>query len=292
VQDDLVETISGILLSHLRRAEEIAALKRPTEILRAQDLVWRGINYKHTFTKEGNLRAREVLTKAIELDPTYADAYAYLGYAVLLDYIFKFTGRADPELLNKAMELLQKALALDSTLAIAYQAMGLLLPYQGRLDEALAASRKSVEMNPNDADSYIFLARSAAVAGNYEEAVAAAEKAVRLNPLSPIYYFSNYAIALYTVGQYEKAAEVDSACLIQNPKYFFCHIGAAAALVELDRIQSARDHARVIQELRPGFTLEDASSIYPFKEEAMKTRFLEDLRKAGVPEKRNPKQSS
>jgi hypothetical protein len=32
--------------------------------------------------------------------------------------------------------------------------------------------------------------------------------------------------------------------------------------------------ARVIQELRPGFTLEDAPSIYPFKDEAIKTRFL------------------
>jgi adenylate cyclase len=292
VQDELVETISGILLSYVRIAEKTAAFDRPTASLRAQDLVWQGVKYKHSFTREGSLRAREVLKKAIELDPTYADAYAYLGYAILIDYTFKLTGQAGPEALGQAMELFHKALALNPTLAIAYQAMGYALSYQGRVDDALAASRKSVELNPNDADSYMFLARAAAVVGNYREAVEAAEKAVRLDPLSPIYFFSNHGIALYTVGNYGTAADVYAACLIQDPKYFFCRLGAAATLVELDRVQSAREHARVIQELRPGFTLEDASSIYPFKDEAMKTRFLDDLRKAGVPEKQEPKQSS
>jgi adenylate cyclase len=233
-----------------------------------------------------------VLKKAIELDPTYADAYAYLGYAILLDYTFKLTGQAHPESLDEAMELFHRALALNPTLAIAYQAMGYALQYQGRVDEALAASRKSVEINPNDADSYNFLSRAAAVAGHYREAVSAAEKAVRLNPLSTIYYLSNHGIALYTVGQYERAADVYNDWFLQDPKYFFCHLGAAATLVELDRIQSARDHAREIQVQRPGFTLEDAASIYPFKDEATKTRFLGDLRKAGVPEKQTPKQSS
>ncbi len=292
VQDELVETISGILLAHLRKAEEAAAFERPTGSLRAQDLVWQGIKYKHTFTKEGSLRAREVLGKAIELDPTYADAYAYLGYAVLLDYLYRLTGQAGPEALNEAMQLFQKALALEPTLAVAYQAMGLMLSYQGRLGDAVAASRKSVELNPNDADSYIFLARSEALAGNHREAVAAAEKAVRLNPLSPIYYFASHGIALYTVGQYQRAADVFSACLIRNPKYIFCQVGAAATLVELNKLQSAREHVQVIQGLRPGFNLKSASSMFPFQDDAMKMRYLEGLRKAGLPEKQESEESS
>jgi adenylate cyclase len=276
----------------VRSVEKAAAFERPTGSLRAQDLVWQGVKYKHAVTKEASLRAREVLRKAIELDPTYADAYVYLGYAILVDYIYKLTGQAGPEALDEAMELFHKALTLDPTLAIAYQAMGLTLSYQGRLEQALAASRKSVELNPNDADSYIFLARAEYLVGNYPNAVLAAERAVRLNPLSPIYYFNIHGIALYTVGNYGKAADVYNDCFIRDPKYFFCHFGAAATFVELDSFESAREHARVMQEIRPGFTLEDALSNYPFRDEAMKMRFLRDLRKAGVPEKQEPKQSS
>ena len=40
----------------------------------------RGMEYLYRFTKEANAQARQMFEKAIELDPQYAEAYAWLGW--------------------------------------------------------------------------------------------------------------------------------------------------------------------------------------------------------------------
>src|SRR5918999_85187 len=77
VQAELTARIVAALVSHVSRSEAEAAHSRPTDSLRAYDLVLRGRQHQYgPFTGESLLRARDLFARALTLDPDYAAAHA------------------------------------------------------------------------------------------------------------------------------------------------------------------------------------------------------------------------
>ena len=66
--------------------------------------------------------------KAIELDPSYAAAYAALGWVYLQEWQLQWT--RDPEDLERAFELAQKAIALDDSLANCHSLLSQIVPLE------------------------------------------------------------------------------------------------------------------------------------------------------------------
>lgn len=286
VQEDLTTNIVGVLLSKVRAAEVAVAFQKPTTELRAYDLVKQSIRYRNTFTKEANLRGREVLTKAIELDPSYAEAYAWLGKIYGVDFAYQLTGPASQASLDHALELVEKAIALKPDLAVAYAFLNFALFYDGRVEEALVAGRKSVELAPNDTECLIQLARVEMINGLYAEALATAGKAMRLNPSPPEYYFWIYGQVLYATGHYDKALDALRTQVAMNPAVMFVHLNVAITLVRLGRIDEARSEIAIFRHSFPQFSIENARRRIPLRDTTMMDRYTSDLRTAGLPEDR------
>jgi TolB-like protein/class 3 adenylate cyclase len=284
VQEDLTTNIVGVLLSKVRAAEVAAAFRKPTTELRAYDLVKQSIRYRNTFTKEANLHGREVLIKAIELDPSYAEAYAWLGKIYGVDFAYQLTGPARQESLDHALELIEKAIALKPDLAVAYAFLNFALFYDGRVEEALVAGRKSVELAPNDTECLIQLARVEMINGLYAEALATAEKAMRLNPSPPEYYFWIYGQVLYATGHYDKALDALRTQVAMNPAIMFVHLNVAITLVRLGRIDEARSEIAFLRHAFPQFSIENARRRIPLRDTTMMHQYTSDLRTAGLPE--------
>jgi TolB-like protein/cytochrome c-type biogenesis protein CcmH/NrfG len=284
VQEDLTTNIVGVLLSKVRAAEVAAAFQKPTTDLRAYDLVKQSIRYRNTFTKEANLRGREVLTKALELDPSYAEAHAWLGKIYGVDFAYQLTGPQRRETLDHALELIEKAIALKPDLAVAYAFLNFTLFYEGRIEEALVAGQKSIELAPNDTECLIQLARVQMINGLYAEALASAEKAMRLNPSPPEYYFWIYGQVLYAIGHYPKALDALRTHIAMDPSVMLVHINVASALVRLGRVEEARAEVALFHRAYPQFSLENARTRIPFRDAAMMNQYLSDLRTAGLPE--------
>lgn len=280
VQDELSHTVAALLLPHLRRAEETASVRKPTESLEAYDFLKRGIYYKHRLTPSSMEQARQALKKAIEIDPSLAEAYAYLAFNNAVAFALGYFN--DPGLLDQALALCQRAITLDPDLPIAYQAMSQVLAFKGRYDAAAVAGQRAIELNPNDAENYIIYSRAASTAGHYAQALEASEKAMRLNPLAPIWYYFIHGRALYAAGQYEKAIEVLTEGINRSP-YKPVRIHLIAALSRLDRRNQARDHVKALLQASPDYTLARAEKLLGFKEPEMNRRFLDDLHQAGIP---------
>ena len=109
-----------------------------------------------------------------------------------------------------------------------YHNLGNSLQESGRFDEAVAAYKKAIELNPNFSWSYHSLGDVLLKLEKWEEAVAAYKKAVELNP-----YFSwsyhNLGDALLKLRQWEEAA-VAYRCEIALKSDFawsFCNLGDA-----------------------------------------------------------------
>ena len=72
-------------------------------------------------------------------------------------------------------------------------------------NKAIAARKKSIELNPNSDYAYVWLAMTLNWTGKSEEAIKLYKKAMRLCPFPPSYYYLNLGHAYRTTGQYEKA---------------------------------------------------------------------------------------
>ena len=79
VQDDVTQQIVDALALNLTEGDQQRLATEQTDNLEAYDCFLHGREQLWRFTKEQNIQGRELLQRAIELDPKFAPAYAFLA---------------------------------------------------------------------------------------------------------------------------------------------------------------------------------------------------------------------
>ena len=157
---------------------------------------------------EGRTRAEEAAVKALELDPTSAEAHTALGYAKHFNWSW-----------DAAEQEFKRAIELNPNYANAYNLYAGYMISRGRVDEAIAASNRARELDPlslaisvqkgfilenarrsdeaieqlrgvitldqNHYQAYWMLGHTYACSGRFDEGVEAAQKAVELSGRAP-----------------------------------------------------------------------------------------------------------
>lgn len=277
LRDELADAISSRVLPNVQEAEKRRALRKPTENLDAYDLFQQARSEKHKHTVDSERRAAALLRRAIELDPTFAEAYALLGWVSALERLFGGTGASYEE----ALAHVRRSLELHPQLSIGFQALAQVLTFMKRFDEASQAGLRAIEINPNDAENHIFYSRAASTAGFYKPAVAAAERAVALNPMYPKWYPFIYARALYADGQVERAAEVCADGMARQP-FVATTVTCIAVYERAGRHDEAALHAATLNAATTPITVPRALDSWGFREASLNERFAGNLSAAGL----------
>ena len=179
IQDDIAQSISAALRLVLTDRERHDIQKIPTADIRAYDFFLRGRHFFHQFRRKGLALAREMFTRAIEIDPAYARAYA--GQAWCAAFLYMFWESA-PEHLQEADQASRRALELDSELAEAHAAHGLIASLNKDHERAAADFDAAIRLDPRLFEAYYFQARSFYAQGKLEQAVEWFEQAGRVLP--------------------------------------------------------------------------------------------------------------
>ena len=230
LQDEIVQKIVTTLKLQLTLQEQGYIVRKHTDNLEAYDAFLRGVEYYWRTTKESNGQARQMLEKAIALDPQYAEAYASLGWTYSLEWIWRWS--ADPQTLERALALVQQALALDDSLPFAHSSLGWLYAQKQQYDQAIAEGERAVALDPNNADSYVRQAEVFNFAGRPEDALRALEQAMRLNPRYSPFDLVQLGWAYNSTGRYAEAIATLKEAISRNPNFMAAHLFLAISYLE------------------------------------------------------------
>jgi tetratricopeptide (TPR) repeat protein len=225
LQDEIVKKIVTTLKLQLTLQEQGHVVRKHTDNLEAYDAFLRGQEYYYRLTKEANIQGRQMFEKAIELDPQYAEAYAFLGNTYWMEWAFRWS--ADPQTLERALALAQQALALNDSLPTAHSLLSYVYTAKQQYDQAIAEGERAVALDPNDAISYAGQALVLNFAGRPEEALRSVEQAMRLNPRCPPWYFFQMGWAYSMTGRYAEAIATQKEVISRDPNSSFAHLNLA-----------------------------------------------------------------
>ena len=182
VQTDVALRIAEALNATLGPEERTRVARPPTTNAEAYELYLRAQELD-SGERQQNLRAIELLKKAVSLDPTFAVAHARLAYRVF------FLGYYDdPKYVDESIAIAQRAIELDPTLPFAYTALASAYGQKGWASRSREAFQKALSLDPGGdgggALSNIAVLNSE-VLGRHDDAIVSARRLLQIPPVRP-----------------------------------------------------------------------------------------------------------
>ncbi|MEO5808756.1 MAG: tetratricopeptide repeat protein [Sphingomicrobium sp.] len=202
IQDEITKTIVDQLKIRLLPDEKKAITQAPTGNVEAYTNFLRGREYYHYQTKRFVLLARQMFTKATELDPGFARAYA--GIASCDARLIGTFGEIIPA--EEILAVTEKALSLDPKLGEAHAAHGEALAALGRAAEAKLAFERALQLDPNSFEANYSYGRFCFRTAEQERAAMLFRRALELQsdePQAPLML----SLTLQALGQRDEAME-------------------------------------------------------------------------------------
>ena len=219
VQDEIARSISQALRIKLSPQEEKAIAHKQTENPQAYDYYLRGRQFFHQFRRRGFDFARQMFARAIVIDAQYARAYA--GVADCCSFLYMYWDSSEDNL-NEAEAASRKALELDPELAEAHAASGLAFALRKDFVKAQQEFETAIQLDPKLYEAYYFYARTAFQRGDLTKAAELYEQASRLNPDD--YQAVSLLVAVYHgLGREAEAAAAERRALQLTEKHIEIH---------------------------------------------------------------------
>jgi len=282
VQDDVTTQIVSALALNLSAGDRQNIAAEHTDNQEAYDCFLRGRELWWVHGRAANAEAEKLLQRAIELDPGYAPAFAFLAAAKVNAYASGWTA-SPAEALEEADKAAKLAVRLDERYPFALWALAGVRIWQRRHDEAVDAAERNVAYNPSFAEGQGMLGFILHYVGRSEEAVKCLERAMALDPYCTDMVLHFHAQATYQLGRYPEASSLLKRRILRNPETDASRALLAAAYGQMGMVEEAREAWRGLMRVNPDYSLEHRRKVLPYKNPDDFERFVEGLRKAGLP---------
>jgi adenylate cyclase len=281
LQDDLTQRIAANVMPEFEQRDILSPTASVDLNLDAWSLLHKAVAQIHEHRMEGFAEARATLEKAIEIDPSYARAYAWIAYSYIRDVLVG-AKKPNEELWKQAAAAARQAIDLDDLNSFSHFVLGLVYFRTGQHDLALSEQQRAMELNPNLASAHIGLGQILAQCGRAEEGIPILERGLQLNPRDPRrwVYLDVTANAYITAGNFERASELARDSIQRRPDNAMSHLYLAVALGQQDQISEARSEFETAQSLDSDIVRRH-ESIRSQKFPDDHKNFLDGLRKVG-----------
>jgi adenylate cyclase len=285
LQDDITEAIVAAIEPELGGVERERAFRKLPGSLDVWGLYQRGLWHIYQFTREDRIEALSLFKQARELDSKFGPAHAGVSFAHFLAVYLGYTEDREADLAN-CYEAARKSVECDEKDPVGHWVLARAHLLRGEHERAIAEFTTAIELNPSFAQGYYNLGWALVQAGRPVEALPHLDKAYRLSPHDPLVFaFMNVrSLALVLMGDLEQAFEWAAKATRQPHAHFHTFAIAAVCAALFGREDEARRAVDEIILLRPNYSCSFFEQSYPFKQREDLERFLDGLRKAGLPD--------
>jgi adenylate cyclase len=288
VQDEITEQVVSAIEPRLYAVEGLRAKRKPPDSLDAWECVVRALSLMNTRTKSEVSAARELLQKAIVLDPNYALAYALLSFVTTLGVHMGWDRRES--VLACAWDNAHKALQFDADDPWAHLALGYVLVWSKQIPDGLVEYQKALALNPNFAIAHYLIALANAFLGRSDEALVHADTAARLSPRDLLarghagVYNAVRATAYFVSSQYRDSIEYARKAIAESPNLVPAHRMLVISSALAGEVEEAKLALQVLKRLAPEISLKRAEQMTPIVlfRDRDRRKYLEGLRLAGL----------
>lgn len=278
LQDDVCSRIVGSLKLHLALGDN----RRGTRDPRAYDFCLRGRSEYYQYTPKNLAKALEFFETATEIDPEYAEAYAYQAYCRNSLYVFAWPG-SDVNL-DPVIALARKAISLDEKSGLAYLRLGWSLGFVGDPAEAIAAFETATKLAPRNAEVWHGYGETLNRLAMPKRALPILERALTIDSFVPPSWDFARGHSRILLRQYDRALEYIIPVLERVPGFVPARVQLARAYAEMDRSDYARRTIDALLSFAPRYRLSNAKRMFPYPVLTERDRFEAALREAGLPD--------
>ena len=211
VQDEVSEAIARRVAPSVTGHEQKRLIRKRPENLSAWEEYLQGLrcyNERQRTDHEDPMlsEARQHFEKAIELDPSLSDSYAYLAITGSAELIY-FTTKDPQKTLNEMMSDGRMAESLNAENPLAFIGISAAYFFRGNHPTAKDYAKKAVQFNPSFSFSYLWLGLSQVHFGDFHDGESSILKGIELSPTDPD--MNHFRATLYFSylgqGKYEDA---------------------------------------------------------------------------------------
>jgi class 3 adenylate cyclase/TolB-like protein/Tfp pilus assembly protein PilF len=292
LQFEVVARLANSLGWELMKAEVLRDERERPGDPDARDLTMRGFATIWNFNGANKATWNDAIAmfeRALALDPHNARAMTGLATALL---VRPYAGWSDDPAADvaRAEKTAEDALALRPDDSDAHMVKSYIFETKSQTRAALAEAETAVGDDPNNARAIAQAGYLGSYFGHSEDGVAAVETALRLSPHDPTAPIMQVHLCYLhnNLAQWEQAIEWCEKALANNVKERGNALAAlAVANAWAGHNKEAKDAVAELRKVDPAFTVNTMAGWHPSDDptfQAQFARYLEGLRKAGVPE--------
>jgi len=272
LQDDVVHRIARTVERRLSTdIAERAARKHPSSMAAYECVLKARENITDVAVAEN------LLNRAIELDASYAAAYAALTQVRMLQYWLT----AKTRFLDEAVAAARTAVSLDPNDSYTHAGLGGAYTLKRDYSRAEFHIKRALINNPNDEVALRTLAHWLVRVGRPEEALVTLNGALQHDPFPSDFHWDIAAIAFIIGRRYREA--VDALMRVEEMAAWN-HLYLAAAYGQLGDLEMARAEAAETLKMQPAFTIQRHMLVEAFQNAVDAEPLVEGMRNAGLPE--------
>jgi TolB-like protein len=285
LQDEISARVAGAVEPKLMFAEAGLAQGKPTEDLKAYDLVLRALPHVYrTQTIEDFRKGVALLDEAIARDPGYKMAKAWKVRAYLIARGARMISwQENLEVAPLARDLLAEA--GDDPLVLVFSGQFHAFSGWGQ-KEGAEAVRRAQRLGPNSALVNLSAGWPLSYIGAYDEAIRSFEAGIRLDPLGDmaIYCRMGAAMCHLLAGRPATAIEIGEQVVGELPSYGTGVMFLLLAYWAAGRTDDARRMADALRRIVPDISLTETLESSPYRRPEQRQVTIDAFRGVGLPD--------
>jgi serine/threonine protein kinase/Flp pilus assembly protein TadD len=260
VQEEIATAIVRATGGELIRAGSERADKASPDELDAWGLVRKAYHFwNYSFRPADIGDSLNLLRRAVELDPDYANAHAFLGL-YLIEKVALMLSENPEQDRSEAQAAVDRAFELAPNDTEVLENTGLVWCHCGLWEQAVQALRRAVQISPFNLVAWGYLGFVLGAGGTQTKQATEGDRILTKlladtpeHPSAPYWYFFK-ATACTNRGHFEEAVDCAFKCVEMHPHFYIARYVLANALGHVGRYEEARAEMATVVAINPNVT--------------------------------------